>query len=336
MDENAYIQDIISGLGLALNEKNNSEIIINYPIKYDKKSMQFMMNTDYQITMQKLGSFLADFLNTDFDIFENFFELFIKYSLTFFDLKKIQKIFDKNICSELNFREFLEKLLEKNKNEYKKLQEQTDMILDYCLLNPNKKAISFKPIERLYVLRRIASNLTLLNENKASYYSVNLFSSYPGKSEKEIYDFLSQKKNRVTEYDLILPYNLSAIIYKSICSILKGNVYLKSCKNCNRYFIATNKSYNYCENIAPGEKKKTCREIGRRLVFENNKNNDPILASYYQLYNRKAMMKSRNSDIVKYITDFDKFKETGKKKVAQYKNGKLSPDDFKRWIEKNG
>ena len=115
MDENAYIQDIISGLGLALNEKNNSEIIINYPIKYDKKSMQFMMNTDYQITMQKLGSFLADFLNTDFDIFENFFELFIKYSLTFFDLKKIQKIFDKNICSELNFREFLEKLLEKTK-----------------------------------------------------------------------------------------------------------------------------------------------------------------------------------------------------------------------------
>ena len=210
------------------------------------------------------------------------------------------------------------------------------MILDYCLLNPNKKAISFKPIERLYVLRRIASNLTLLNENKASYYSVNLFSSYPGKSEKEIYDFLSQKKNRVTEYDLILPYNLSAIIYKSICSILKGNVYLKSCKNCSRYFIATNKSYNYCENIAPSEKKKTCREIGRRLVFENNKNNDPILASYYQLYNRKAMMKSRNSDIAKYITDFDKFKETGKKKVAQYKNGKLSPDDFKRWIEKNG
>ena len=48
------------------------------------------------------------------------------------------------------------------------------------------------------------------------------------------------------------------------------------------------------------------------------------------------MMKSRNSDIAKYITDFDKFKETGKKKVAQYKNGKLSPDDFKRWIEKNG
>lgn len=191
------------------------------------------------------------------------------------------------------------------------------------------------PIERLYVLRRIAPNLTLLNENKASYYSVNLFSSFPGESEKEIYEFLSQKKNKVIEYDLILPYNLSAILYKSICSVLKGNVYLKSCKNCKRYFIATNKSYNYCDNIAPNEMKKTCREIGRRLVFENNKNNNPILTSYYQLYNRKAMMKSRNPDITKYTTDFNKFKDTDKKKVSQYKNGKLSSDEFKKWIEKN-
>lgn len=37
MDENTYILDILSGLGLALNEKNNSEIIINYPIFFDKK-----------------------------------------------------------------------------------------------------------------------------------------------------------------------------------------------------------------------------------------------------------------------------------------------------------
>lgn len=37
MEENTYILDILSGLGLALNEKNNSEIIINYPIIFDKK-----------------------------------------------------------------------------------------------------------------------------------------------------------------------------------------------------------------------------------------------------------------------------------------------------------
>ena len=47
------------------------------------------------------------------------------------------------------------------------------------------------------------------------------------------------------------------------------------------------------------------------------------------------MMKSRNPDILKYVNDFNKFKEIGKRKVAQYKSGTLSLDDFKKWIEKN-
>ena len=233
--------------------------------------MQFMMNTDYQITMQKLGSFLADFLNTDFDIFENFFELFIKYSLTFLDFKKIQKIFDKNTCSEVNFKEFLEKLLERNKKEYKKLQEQTDMILDYCLLNPNKKAMNFKPIERLYVLRRIAYNLTLLNENKASYYSVNLFSSYPGKSEKEIYDYelkeepTQEEKNKVLEdvkklddvYERIKDLKLNDERLEQKIEKVSEYINREICTQLNNNIISHKEYLNYIESITEEKEEET-------------------------------------------------------------------------------
>ena len=132
-----------------------------------------------------------------------------------------------------------------------------------------------------------------------------------------------------------MPYDISGIIYKSICSILKEKIYLKVCKNCNKYFIANIKSANYCNNIAPSETKKTCKDVGRRIAFENSKCEDSILDLYYKVYSRKSMMKSRNPDIDKYINDFNKYKETGKKKVNQYKNGKLSSEDFKSWIEKN-
>lgn len=335
MDENAYILDILSGLGLAINEKNNSEIIINYPIKFDKKSMEFTIDLEYKISIQPLGTFLTDFLNADFEKYNDFFEFFIKYSLSLLDYKKFEKTFKNNICSEENFNNFVGNLFNKNRNMCLKLQEQVDMVLDYCLNNPNKKAINFSPIERLYVLRRISPHLTILNEHKAAYYSTNLFSSYPGNNEKQIYDFLSKRKNKVVEYDLILPHDIPAILYKSLCSILKGNVYLKVCKNCTRYFIASNKALNYCENIAPNETKKTCRDIGRKNVFENSKESDPTLALYYKIYNRKSMMKSRNKDISKYNTDFNKFKETGKKKLSQYKKGKLSSEEFKNWINKN-
>lgn len=335
MNENEYISDILAGLGFAINEKNHSEIIINYPIKFDKKSMEFCISSDYKINMQPIATFLSDFLNCNFDEYDEFLTFFCKYSLSLLDYKKLVKLFKNNICSVKDFEQFILNLLDKNKNYYKKLQEQTDVILDYCLVNPNKKALEFKPIERLYVLRRISLTLTILNEHKSAYYSVNLFSSYPGETEKQIYEFLSKKKNKVTELDLILPYDISAILYKSIRSILKEEVYIKVCKNCNKYFIATNKSLNYCSNLAPNDNKKTCKEIGRRISFENSKNNDPVLSLYYQIYSRKAMMKSRNPDIEQYANDFNKFKELGKKKLNKYKNGEISSEDFKKWIQKN-
>ena len=37
MSENDYFMDIIYHLGFAINDKNNSEIILNYPIKNEKK-----------------------------------------------------------------------------------------------------------------------------------------------------------------------------------------------------------------------------------------------------------------------------------------------------------
>ncbi len=335
MDENEYISDILSGLGFAINEKNHSEIIINYPIKFDKKNMKFNISSSYIINMQPIATFLSDFLNCNFDNYDDFLNFFCRYSLSLLDYKKLVKLFKNNTCSEKDFEQFILNLLDKHKNSYKKLQEQTDIVLDYCLLNPNKKALEFKPIERLYVLRRTSPALTLLNEHKAVYYSVNLFSSYPGETEKQIYDFLSKKKNEVTELDLILPFDISAILYKSICSILKEEVYLKVCKNCSKYFIATNKSLNYCSKLAPNEKKKTCKEIGRRVSFENSKNSDPILSLYYQVYSRKSMMKSRNPDIEKYADNFNKFKETGKKKLNKYKAGNISAEEFKKWIQEN-
>ena len=52
MEENSYISDILSGLGLAINEQNNNEIIINYPIILDKKTMEFVLDFKYKITTQ--------------------------------------------------------------------------------------------------------------------------------------------------------------------------------------------------------------------------------------------------------------------------------------------
>jgi len=333
MEENTYIQEILNSLGLAIDEKNNSEIIINYPIIFVKKSMKYELEKNYKITVQALGSFLVDFLNTDFSNYDDFFNFFIKYSLSLLTFEKIQKLFNDTAISTNELKNFIESIWNKNHSTLTKLQEQVDMALDYCLINPIKKALSFTPIQRLYVLKRISPDLTFLTSSKAAYYKVHLFSSYPGDSENEIYKFLGMKKNTVEELNLILPYDISSILFDSLIAVLNDKVHLKICKNCNKYFIAKNKSTDYCNNVIDGTN-KTCQEIGRLKVFYKQKNNDPALALYYKVYSRKSMMKSRNPDISKYVEQFENYKTIGKKKLEKYKNGQISSEEFMKWITK--
>lgn len=261
MRKYTYILELIKGLGFAFDSQNNNEIIVNCPINYDKNNIKFMINSSYNIVCQKVGTFLADFLNTNFEDLSDFSNFFIKYSLSLLNFKKLEKLFNNGSCSTNEFKNFIANLQLKNYKDYIKIQKQTDMILDYCLLDPSNRTKKFTPIQRLYVLRRISPSLSVLNDNKAEYYSVNLFSSNLVKTEKEIYKFLSNKKNKVIECNLILPYNISSIIYQSLLHILKGKVYLKICKNCGKYFIAEHKSIDYCNNIIEGETTKTCRDI---------------------------------------------------------------------------
>ena len=114
MEENSYISDILSGLGLAINEQNNNEIIINYPIILDKKTMEFVLDFKYKITTQTLGTFLSDFLNTDFEDYNEFYLFFLKYSLSLTEIDKLKKVFKNGKCSELNLKIFVTNLQNKN------------------------------------------------------------------------------------------------------------------------------------------------------------------------------------------------------------------------------
>lgn len=335
MQENTYILDILSNLGLAINEENNSEIIINFPIKFDKKNKKYSISKDYNTSTQPLGTFLSDFLNIEFDKENDFYDFFLKYSLSIIEYKKLKTIFVNGECDEENFKTFILDLQNNNLKQLSKLQEQIDKILDYCLINPNKVSAQFSPLERFLVLRLIDTHITLLDENKSYYYTINLVSDYPGETEKEIYNFLSDKKNNITTFDLILPTNLSAIIYKSLLSVFKEKIILKNCKNCGKYFITQNKIINYCSNIAPGETKKTCKSIGRKNSFTTSIENDPLLSLYYKLYHKKSAMKRRYPDIEKYVKDFNNYKKQGKIKLDKYKNNQIESSEFEKWLNKN-
>lgn len=69
----------------------------------------------------------------------------------------------------------------------------------------------------------------------------------------------------------------------------------RRCHNCGRYFLLT-AGYNicYCNNIAPGETKRTCRKVGaHRKEAQGKSNRTPAQKEYDRVYNRLKVRKQR-------------------------------------------
>lgn len=333
MEEYTYIQTIFNYIGIAVDKKNNNEIVVNYPIFYLKKNRQYFIKK-YEIISRPFGTFFADFINCDFTLETDFNKFFKKYSISLLDLDKFKKIFKDNVCSEETYNKFLKKIMEDNLKKLLRLQEQLDMILDYCLINPSTKVSKLSPIERLYVLERTNETLTIFKAKKIEFINIHYFSKDAGNSEKEVIENLIKNKTNIGSIDLLIPHSIESILYMQLCDILKEAINFKSCKNCNRYFVAENKRIEYCNELAP-DSNRTCREIGRKKKYYDNIKNDKALDLYNKVYYRKAQMSNRNPDLKTYLEDYEHFKKVGKNKLLKYKNGKITSEEFINWINKN-
>ncbi len=330
-----YLSEVFNHIGILINQELKQEIIYYFPLVFSKKSCKYEFKSSYSIIAQPLGTFFIDFINTDFDKIDEFKDFFLKYSFSILD-NSYKKIFRTKSFDENDFKVFIDTIYSKKCSSLKRIQEQLDEIMDYCIINPRRKNQGFTSLDRFLVLQTVHENLPLLRENKMEnviFYKVN-DCPIANKSENELYKILANKENKVKKITVSLPPSIESLLYFILCNIVENKLFFKVCKNCNNYFISSNSKIEYCNNIAPCSN-KTCREIGRQNVFQKNLNKDKLLEQYYKIYSQKAMLARRNPDINEYITDFEKYKRLGKIKVASYRAKKLSEEDFKKWLEKN-
>ena len=81
-------------------------------------------------------------------------------------------------------------------------------------------------------------------------------------------------------------------LYKGMAA---GNI-PRRCRNCGRYFLAVG-GYDtiYCSNVAPGEKKKTCRQVGAHRTEKIKNDSSPVQKEYKRAYNRLKARKQRGT-----------------------------------------
>lgn len=86
-------------------------------------------------------------------------------------------------------------------------------------------------------------------------------------------------------YEQFFHESLSTLAYLDFMECVRNQVMPKKCKNCNKFYIPSFGYFSeYCNEIAPNEKVKTCREIGSKASFDNKLNQNPILKEYQKAY----------------------------------------------------
>lgn len=332
MANNSLISNVFDNIGFIINEKTNKEILYFYPLVFNEKNCEYEYKTSYKIFSKPLGTFFAYFLNTNFEKFEEFKDFFLEYTFLLLD-NNTKKDIHKHSFSEEDFKLFIKNNYDKNVKKLVKLQNQIDEILDYCIINPKKKKVEYSSLERLFILQSTQENLTILHNTKmetSTIYLVNKESIF-NKTENELYSLLSDKQNKIDKITINIPISIESILYFTLCQIVENKLKFKTCNICGRYFLPKNSIVNYCDNIAPNSN-RTCRELGRKYAFNKNNTDDPLIERYYKIYYRKSSLAKRNPDIKEYVNGFNSYKEIGKRKLAEYKKGKISKDDFKKWI----
>ena len=131
--------------------------------------------------------------------------------------------------------------------------------------------------------------------------------------------FIAEKAtfNRLTDF-------LRTEFYRGLA---KGNA-PRRCHNCGRYFLLT-EGYNtcYCNNIAPGETKRTCRKVGaHRKEAQGKANRTPAQKEYDRTYNRLKVRKQRG----KISTgEWNTAVAAAQELVAQSERGELTDEALK-------
>lgn len=291
---------------------------------------------------------LSDFLNINFNNYDEYFIFFTRYFLTFFDYFDMQ---DKQKLKGNHFYKFDEidnlsqkyykKLLKIVTNYQATFQEFIDYIYNYT--NDNDLKIDDESANRAYrffIYRQTHAEIMdyFINNIKTyNSYDIELLPPNTNKSndKNKLIENIALRHNGISWGERVTTNNIFSYFYYIIFQCIFNNYYtIKKCKNCNKYFITDIKSTQlYCDNLF--NKKQTCKDIGNQIAQRKKQENEKVYGKYRKIYSKKAMLVKRNPDIKSYKGNYENWKKEAKKFMDAIRDKKKTYEDFDKWLDKN-
>ena len=364
--------DSFNEIFLSLIDKNVPPIPENLLFMRNIEKVDLDLILNYEYRQMALGDNLIEFLNLDFNNFDDFFKFFCTFFFIYLanipqkQLSKIFKGFDKNIINigtnkpihiannEL-LKQCAKSFYEIEKDSLIKKQLLFRNFVDYVFNNNREKRLNkLSNAQRFYIFQNINKDLKEISKDYICDYSLN-FSftdeefmnellveiqkgiSNPLSDENFLINIMTKndpngKKIVGNKYNF-KTNNLSAYFYIVLYHIVLNDIdYIKRCQVCGKYFFSDKNTTLYCN----GEYTDgiTCKEYGIKTSQKRKENEEPVYGKYRQIYAKKAMTVKRNPDIEYYKTNYEKWKKEAKEFISDIKSGKKSYDEFDRWLVK--
>ena len=112
--------------------------------------------------------------------------------------------------------------------------------------------------------------------------------------------------------------------------MMEHDIFIKKCKNCERYFIPRRRvDAEYCERTF-GETGRKCSEIGAMIRYEKKVAENPILEAHKKAY-RRLHSRTRNKKMTQ--TEFMRWADEAVKKRDACMARELAFEEFVEWLE---
>ena len=364
--------DSFNEIFLSLIDKNVPPIPENLLFIRNIKKVDLDLILNYEYRKMALGDNLIEFLNLEFNNFNDFFKFFCTFFFIYLDrvpeeqLNKIFKEFDKNvinigsnkpihIANKELLKQCAESFYESEKDSLIKIQLLFRNFVDYIFNNNREKRLNkLSNSQRFYIFQNITKDLKEISEDYICDYSLNFsftdenfMNELFGKIKQGISNPLSNENfliNTITKNDPngekivgnkydFKTNNLFTYFYIILYHIVLNDIdYIKKCQVCGKYFFSDKNTTLYCNGNYSDG--ITCKEYGIKTSQKRKENEEPVYGKYRQIYAKKAMAVKRNPDIECYKTNYEKWKKEAKEFISDIKSGKKSYDEFDRWLVK--
>lgn len=123
--------------------------------------------------------------------------------------------------------------------------------------------------------------------------------------------------------------HLHQLCYIEFFQMVEKNIFIRKCKNCNKYFIPYSRPDTlYCDRLI-SEDGKTCKDVGAMNVYREKVKEDPIMEMYNRVY-KKYNARVRYKKITQ--ADFYDWSEKAREMRDKAKSGEITLEEFEEWL----